>query len=53
MVGLRPVGGRRPAVSTIGHYMAPLYLVVVIHMVLAFPTGRLEEPGHRAIVLAA
>src|SRR5512133_3460383 len=29
-------------VYTIGSYVEPLYLVIVIQMVLAFPTGRLE-----------
>ncbi|MEP6954434.1 MAG: sensor histidine kinase, partial [Solirubrobacteraceae bacterium] len=35
-----------------GSYVAPLYLAIVVHMVLAFPTGRLETVGQRAIVIA-
>src|SRR5215210_4760202 len=31
-----------PAFFTIGAYLSPLYVVLVIHMVLAFPGGRLE-----------
>src|SRR3954468_1063460 len=42
-----------PPVFPIGAYLSPLYLVLVIHMVLAFPTGRLETRAARAIVLAA
>ncbi len=37
---------------TLGSYVQPLYLVIVVHMVLAFPTGRLETTGQRAIVIA-
>jgi signal transduction histidine kinase len=40
-------------VFTVGNYIGPLYLVLVIHMLLAFPTGRLETPTSRLIVLAA
>jgi signal transduction histidine kinase len=39
-------------VFTISSYVAPLYLVLVIQMVLAFPTGRLETLGQRAVVIA-
>jgi signal transduction histidine kinase len=39
-------------VFTIGSYVAPLYLVVVIQMVLAFPTGRLETLGQRVTIIA-
>src|SRR5262245_1985013 len=39
-------------VFTIASYVAPLYLVLVIQMVLAFPTGRLETLGQRAVVIA-
>src|ERR687889_1043549 len=40
-------------VHTIGSYLGPLYIVLVVQMVLAFPTGRLETRPARAIVLAA
>jgi signal transduction histidine kinase len=39
-------------VYTLGTYVEPLYLVIVIQMVLAFPTGRLETVGQRAIIIA-
>jgi signal transduction histidine kinase len=42
-----------PTVHTIGSYLGPLYIVLVVHMVLAFPTGRLETRAARGIVLAA
>jgi signal transduction histidine kinase len=38
---------------TIGNYVGPLYLVLVIQMMLGFPTGRLESPVERAIVAVA
>src|SRR6478609_6658042 len=41
-----------PTVFTIGVWVAPLYLAIVVHMVLAFPTGRLETIGQRAIIIA-
>jgi signal transduction histidine kinase len=37
---------------TFGAYFGPLYIAIVIHMVLAFPTGRLETVGQRALVAA-
>src|SRR3954470_10314223 len=40
-------------VYTVGSYIGPLYLVLVIHMVLAFPTGRLETRESRLIMLVA
>src|SRR5690242_3039638 len=40
-------------VHTVGSYLGPLYIVLVIQMVLAFPTGRLETRSARAIVIAA
>src|SRR3954454_1822294 len=40
-------------VHTIGSYLGPLYIVLVIHMMLAFPTGRLEARSARVIVPAA
>jgi signal transduction histidine kinase len=42
-----------PTFFTIGAYLSPLYVVLVIHMVLAFPSGRLETGAARAIALAA
>jgi signal transduction histidine kinase len=39
-------------IFTIGTYIQPLYIAIVVHMVLAFPTGRLETLGQRAIVIA-
>src|SRR3954470_6310465 len=42
-----------PTVHTVGSYLSPLYIVLVVQMVLAFPTGRLETRSARAIVLAA
>jgi signal transduction histidine kinase len=42
-----------PTVHTVGSYLGPLYIVLVIHMVLAFPTARLETRTARAIVAAA
>ena len=40
-------------VSTIGSYVGPLYLVLVVQLVLSFPTGRLETTTSRVIVVAA
>jgi signal transduction histidine kinase len=39
-------------VFTIGSYVEPLYLVLVIQMVLSFPTGRLETFAQRATITA-
>jgi signal transduction histidine kinase len=39
-------------VFTIGSYVEPLYLVVVIQMVLSFPTGRLETLAQRVTIAA-
>ena len=39
-----------PTVHTVGAFLAPLYLVLVIHMVLAFPSGRLQTRTQRALV---
>jgi signal transduction histidine kinase len=39
-------------VFTIGSYVEPLYLVIVIQMVLSFPTGRLETFAQRATIAA-
>jgi signal transduction histidine kinase len=38
---------------TIGNYVGPLYLVLVVQMLLGFPTGRLEAGAERAIVAIA
>ncbi|HEX6698491.1 MAG TPA: histidine kinase dimerization/phosphoacceptor domain-containing protein, partial [Solirubrobacteraceae bacterium] len=40
-------------VFTIGSYVEPLYLVIVIQMVLSFPTGRLETLAQRVTIVAA
>src|SRR3954465_15838262 len=39
-----------PWVYTLGVYLAPLYLVLVGHMLLAFPTGRLETTQARTLI---
>jgi signal transduction histidine kinase len=39
-------------VFTIGSYLEPLYLVIVIQMVLSFPTGRLETFAQRVTIAA-
>jgi signal transduction histidine kinase len=39
-------------VYTIGSYVEPLYLVIVIQMVLSFPTGRLETFAQRVTITA-
>src|SRR3954467_14443074 len=38
-------------VYTLGVYLAPLYLVLVGHMLLAFPTGRLETTAARTLLV--
>src|SRR5918911_5376155 len=40
-------------VHTVGSYVSPLYLVLVVQMMLSFPSGRLEGREARAIVWAA
>ena len=40
-------------VATVGAYLGPLYLVLVVQLVLSFPSGRLESPAARTIVVAA
>src|SRR4051812_5064218 len=37
-------------VFTLGVYLAPLYLVLVGHMLLAFPSGRLETTAQRTLI---
>src|SRR3954452_8839895 len=39
-------------VFAIGSYVEPLYLVIVIQMVLSFPTGRLETLAQRVTIAA-
>jgi signal transduction histidine kinase len=39
-------------VFTIGSYVEPLYLVIVVQMVLSFPTGRLETFAQRVTIAA-
>ncbi|MGZ4268537.1 MAG: histidine kinase [Solirubrobacteraceae bacterium] len=50
LAGLAEANG--DTLFTLGSYVSPLYLAIVVHMVLAFPTGRLETIGQRAIVIA-
>ena len=50
LAGLAEANG--DTLFTLGSYVAPLYVAIVVHMVLAFPTGRLETLGQRAIVIA-
>jgi len=38
---------------TFGMYVGSLYLVLLVHMVLAFPSGRLETVAEKALVAAA
>jgi signal transduction histidine kinase len=40
-------------VYTLGTYIGPLYLVLVVQMLLSFPTGRLDPGAPRAIVALA
>jgi len=40
-------------VYTVASFVGPLYLVLVVQMVLGFPTGRLESRAERAIVAIA
>jgi signal transduction histidine kinase len=40
-------------VYTLGVYLSPLYVVLVGHMLLAFPSGRLETTAARALVAIA
>jgi signal transduction histidine kinase len=40
-------------VYTIGNYVGPLYLVLVVQLVLSFPTGRLDDAPARWIVALA
>jgi signal transduction histidine kinase len=40
------------AIFTIASYLGPLYLALVVHMILAFPGGRLETTEQRALVIA-
>jgi signal transduction histidine kinase len=50
------VAGLREANSaglfTIGSYLGSLYIVVAVHMVLTFPSGRLESTAQRVVVAA-
>jgi signal transduction histidine kinase len=40
-------------VYTVGSYVGPLYLVLVVQMLLSFPSGRLDAGAPRAIVVLA
>ena len=44
--------GQRPGDLHVGAYFGPLYLALVVHMLLAFPGGRLETTAQRALVIA-
>jgi signal transduction histidine kinase len=39
-----------PALFTVGFWLSNLYVGVAIHLLLAFPSGRLETGGDRALV---
>jgi signal transduction histidine kinase len=39
-------------VFTLASYIGPLYIVIVVQMVLSFPTGRLETLGQRVVIAA-
>jgi signal transduction histidine kinase len=39
-------------IYTIGSFLSPLYVVVAVHMVLAFPSGRLQTTAEQVIVVA-
>ena len=39
-------------IFTLASYLGPLYIALLVHMVLAFPGGRLETTQQRAIVIA-
>ena len=41
-----------PTVFTLASYIGPLYIVIVVQMVLSFPTGRLETLGQRVVIAA-
>ena len=40
-----------PWVYTLGVYLGPLYIVLVGHMLLAFPSGRLETTQARTLIV--
>jgi signal transduction histidine kinase len=44
------VSSNEPAVFMTGIVLGSLYILITAHMLLAFPTGRLETRGHRRIV---
>ncbi len=46
-------GSNEPAVFMTGLVLGDLYILVTAHMLLAFPTGRLESRAHRWIIGAA
>ena len=48
LAGLTEANG--PFVYTLGTYVGPLYLVLVGHMLLAFPSGRLEGTAARVLL---
>ena len=42
-----------PWIYTLGVYLSPLYMVLVGHMLLAFPSGRLETTQQRMLIALA
>src|SRR3954471_4134552 len=48
-----PTESNHAVVYTFGSYVGPLYLVLVVQMVLSFPSGRLDAGWPRAIVAVA
>lgn len=42
----------QPVLSTFGLWVSPLYLAVLVHVLLAFPSGRLESTLARWVVVA-
>jgi signal transduction histidine kinase len=57
LVGLTFLAGllhaaEQPAVHTLGAWVRPLHLAVFTHLLLAFPSGRLDSPLARGLVAA-
>ena len=42
----------QPTLDVLGDWIRPIYLAFFMHLLLAFPTGRLESRSARAIVIA-
>jgi signal transduction histidine kinase len=45
-------GAEAPSLHMLGAWLRPLHWVVFVYLLLAFPTGRLQSPVARAIVIA-